>query len=75
MLVQAGLCGTCSETTLLVFPRDGSFVNIIGVRNHVKCLLIFKIHVVGPHFDKASNVFSILFSFNRLISTAVLNTD
>ena len=26
MLVQAGLCRTCPETTLLVFPRDGSFV-------------------------------------------------
>ena len=26
MLVQAGLCRTCSETTLLVFPRDGSIV-------------------------------------------------
>ena len=26
MLVQAGLCQTCSETTLLVFPRGGSFV-------------------------------------------------
>ena len=25
MLVQAGLCRTCSETTLLVFPRGGSF--------------------------------------------------
>ena len=25
VLVQAGLCRTCSETTLLVFPRDGSF--------------------------------------------------
>ena len=24
MLVQAGLCPTCSETTLLVFPRGGS---------------------------------------------------
>ena len=24
VLVQAGLCQTCSETTLLVFPRDGS---------------------------------------------------
>ena len=24
MLVQAGLCRTCSETTLLVLPRDGS---------------------------------------------------
>ena len=25
MLVQAGLCRTCSETTLLVFPRGGSY--------------------------------------------------
>ena len=23
VLIQAGLCRTCSETTLLVFPRDG----------------------------------------------------
>ena len=27
MTAQAGLCQTCSETTLLVFPRGGSFVN------------------------------------------------
>ena len=26
MTVQAGLCQTCLETTLLVFPRGGSFV-------------------------------------------------
>ena len=26
VLVQLGLCRTCSETTLLVFPRGGSFV-------------------------------------------------
>ena len=25
MLVQAGLCRACSETTLLVFPRGGSY--------------------------------------------------
>ena len=25
MLVQPDLCQTCSETTLLVFPRGGSF--------------------------------------------------
>ena len=25
MTVQAGLCRTCSETTLLVFPRGGSY--------------------------------------------------
>ena len=29
MTVQAGLCQTCSETTLLVFPRDGSNYDMI----------------------------------------------
>ena len=28
VLVQAGLCRTCSETTLLVFPRDGSSITL-----------------------------------------------
>ena len=28
VLVQAGLCQTCSETTLLVFPRGGSIVRL-----------------------------------------------
>ena len=32
VLVQAGLCRSCSETTLLVFPRGGSF----GLYSH-KC--------------------------------------
>ena len=27
--VQAGLCQTCSETTLLVFPQGGSYINKI----------------------------------------------
>ena len=27
VLVQAGLCRTCSKTTLLVFPRGGSYVD------------------------------------------------
>ena len=26
VLVKVGLCRTCSETTLLVFPRGGSYV-------------------------------------------------
>ena len=29
VLVQAGLCRTCSKTTLLVFPRGGSYDNHI----------------------------------------------
>ena len=28
VLVQAGLCRTCSETTLLVFPRGGSYAYV-----------------------------------------------
>ena len=28
MTVQAGLCQTCSKTTLLVFPRDGSYMYV-----------------------------------------------
>ena len=28
VLVQAGLCQTCSETTLLVFPGVGSFISL-----------------------------------------------
>ena len=31
--VQVGLCRPCSETTLLVFPRGGSYINLKGVDN------------------------------------------
>ena len=30
VLVQVGLCRTCSETTLLVFPRGGSIMITAG---------------------------------------------
>ena len=33
VLVQAGLCRTCSETTLLVFPRGGS--NYANLSEHL----------------------------------------
>ena len=29
VLVEPGLCHTCSKTTLLVFPRGGSFVVLV----------------------------------------------
>ena len=35
VLVQAGLCRTCSETTLLVFPRGGSNVLSIKILQHI----------------------------------------
>ena len=30
VLVQASLCGTCSETTMLVFPRSGPYTYDMG---------------------------------------------
>ena len=30
VLVQLGLCQTCSETTLLVFPRGSSYVDVLS---------------------------------------------
>ena len=36
VLVQAGLCRTCSETTLLVFPRGGSHISC-SVIDDVNC--------------------------------------
>ena len=40
VLVQVGLCRTCSETTLLVFPRGGSYV---------KAIQAHKVHVHHHH--------------------------
>ena len=37
MLVQPGLWQTCSETTLLVFPRGGSYVNTYTKVREVGC--------------------------------------
>ena len=31
VLVQPGLCRTCSETTVLVFPRDGLYIITLQV--------------------------------------------
>ena len=40
MLVQAGLCRTCWETTLLVFPRGGSFVYTMASTFHaISCII------------------------------------
>ena len=33
VLVQVGLCRTCSETTLLVFPRGGSYSDALFTYN------------------------------------------
>ena len=44
MTVQVGLCRTCSETTLLVFPRGGSIISGVDLLLAVdrwKCQTLF----------------------------------
>ena len=50
MLVQAGLCLTCSETTLLVFPRGGSFIKGIDVN------LTYKIKIELRSFKSSEHI-------------------
>ena len=58
VLVQAGLCRTCSETTLLVFPRGGSHVfrKAVKCRNHVMiigtypCLYVRRFSLISDLF-------------------------
>ena len=35
VLVQVGLCRTCSETTLLVFPRGGSIMKSLEIQDFI----------------------------------------
>ena len=37
---QAGLCWNCSETTLLVFPRGGSYYNEVDVYFKTSCFTV-----------------------------------
>ena len=41
--VQPDLCQTCSETTLLVFPRDGSFIDTMVHLLDLVCTCIYPI--------------------------------
>ena len=45
VLVQAGLCGTCSETTLLVFPRGGSNLEIGMKMTQLNIVILFNNNV------------------------------
>ena len=58
MAVQPELCGTCSETTLLVFSRDGScsaeFAVVYAVDMHL--LFIY----LGKHYYRDQPGFSVL---------------
>ena len=48
MLVQAGLCRICSETTLLVFPRGGSNgnINIFYVINSMSAIIAKRLKII-----------------------------
>ena len=50
MLVQVGLCRTCSETTLLVFPRGGSYNRISSWHYCFKSMVSRTIDepIIGP---------------------------
>ena len=47
MTVQAGLCWTCSKTTLLVFPRGGSFMYVLIGYSEI----IFSLCTPGPLYN------------------------
>ena len=51
VLVQVGLCQTCSETTLLVFPRGGSSVSLATLSAETKIYLLINVKMpVKWHF-------------------------
>ena len=41
VIVQVGLCRTCSKTTLLVFPRDGSFIQAVAKGNDLYNFVVY----------------------------------
>ena len=64
VLVQAGLCRTCSETTLLVFPRGGSnsYVAPVGFIVTPQILTWFKFR---PLFKGNLNIFKLYISSGK----------
>ena len=58
MPVQAGLCRTCSKTTLLVIPRGGSYIR--SWSNDTTCICLFtgteNLADVGPTPKRATSV-------------------
>ena len=63
VFVQLGLCRTCSETTLLVFPRGGSYLNYLVYEFHSVRIPIFiqtctvYIYTLGRFFNMAEILF------------------
>ena len=58
-LVQAGLCRTCSETALLVFPRAGSFIAWMLLHTWVNDIIIERNRFIRQFCDSVSDRFAI----------------
>ena len=50
MTVQVDLCRTCSETTLLVFPRDGSILEVYTNNMTIVFMLSLQTDIFPPQF-------------------------
>ena len=59
MTVQVGLCQTCSETTLLVFPRDGSIVIVqcFGVDFYLNWLNLLYVFICERRSENYGSVY------------------
>ena len=81
MLVQAGLCRTCSETTLLVFPRGGSFVHptlvyysLLDMGGEYYCYasdITCSYPCNGKFTEKQKGIYNAVFKSSRAVMAAV----
>ena len=63
MTVQVGLCRTCSDTTLLVFPRGGSFVHLSYTKFPLSLLARLTTSVTRWHSVACSSISGGLLSY------------
>ena len=71
VLVQAGLCRTWSETTLLVFSRDGSNVILLAYVNHC----IFTAAITMKAYEIVISEHATLFYMNRQLMNVITMMD
>ena len=71
VLVQAGLCRTCSETTLLVFPQGSS--NIVGLISSLFCFKIFM--TIEGYRKSAHNLYNLLAKVGLNFKKVILGPD
>ena len=77
--MQSGLCQTCSETTLLVFPRGGSLMAVYTACSWVAFLDIFrgKIEMSAQNIMKrqVTNDFCIIYFIMSSATTCIQGGD